>query len=146
MPQVTKLFEITFEEPEKDWLNDNNLEVILGAAFSDKEEEAHKFTIRDLTNRTSYEENFAKAVATVVPEEQYDESEINKTPTDIQKRNDLLRSKADGDKVSSPHSAPGTGKPCTDPKQFKEKLRTGGSISFCPTCGYQYLDTDLIKE
>ena len=167
MPQVTKLFELTFEEPEMDWINAGNIELVLGAAFSGNEEESYKFNVRDLTNREQYEEKFARATDhseeyAIVEEDEttediintlgIPEDQLNKNisieekilTSDIQKRNEELRAKVVEKKVGPPHAAPGTGKMCPAPEILKEKLRTGGAISFCPACGHQYSDTDLL--
>lgn len=173
--KVTKLFEITFDEPDPDWLCPPNLNIVLTAAL-----EPLTFEIRELTNREQYLEKFGiietvsdKEIEVIEPE-----SPPNSKPLiNVAERNAALRAaKGSEESISSKiksaisgttdvtdiqdlssgedikdttklvsHIAPGpAGKTCPKPKRHREKIPGGGTIEFCPTCGFQYLDTDLL--
>jgi len=157
--KTTKLFEITFNEPWQDWLSADNLKVILDAALTVVELPAEfadpfpfKIQVRDLTNREVYIEKFNLAVKVVTEEEEQQkkdiievDGELPKQDIDVQKRNDEIKARLEKS-PAPPHNAPGKGTPCKSPELLKEKLSTGGSISFCPSCGFQYSDTDLLDS
>ncbi len=161
--KVTKLFEITLDEPEQDYLSGAMIKMILATAmFEEGDKAAQQLRVRDLTNREQYEEIFAKAVVGDYEiledeEDKYIASPLNDVIEDsenhgphddleesVQERNERLRAQNEK-KVGPPHTTPGKGTPCGKPEIFKDKLRGGGAISFCPACGFQYSDSDLIQ-
>jgi hypothetical protein len=187
--KVTKLFEITFDEPDPDWLCADNLNIVLKDAL-----EPLTFEIRELTNREQYLEKFnigsvfdLRSEEITVEEIGLDtgieekEEKLTETPIihkpliNVAEKNAVLRAaKGSGESISSKiksvikgakdvqdlssgediidpkklvaHIAPGpSGKICEKPKRHKEKIPGGGAIEFCTTCGFQYVDTDLLE-
>lgn len=149
--KVTKLFEITFDEPGLDFLSSENLKFILETALVPEEEgvlnNSDNFQIRDLTNREQYEEKFNIITTVNIKEQSKFDIIANMDNMDVQKKNEEIKKRKEKEKPPAPsHNTPGKGTLCKSPELFKEKLNTGGSISFCPACGFQYADTDLLES
>ena len=154
--KVTKLFEITFDEPGLDFLSSENLKFILEAALVPEEEgvlnNSDNFQIRDLTNREQYLAKFVAATGTgeIQKDSTVDvvsESSITQSKIDVRKKNEEIKKRKEKKQPPAPpHNDPGKGILCKSPELIKEKLSTGGSISFCPACGFQYSDTDLLES
>lgn len=158
---VTKFFKIEIDEIGADYINAPSLKLILDAALIDeKAEDPYYIRVEDLTEGMynlhaninalhkgllflPFEEKHGPYEDAAVIEEKK-EQDHNDLGESVQERNEKLRLKNER-KTGPAHNTPGKGTPCAKPEIFKDKLREGGSISFCPACGHQYKDTDLIQ-
>jgi len=152
--RVVKFFKIEIDELGEEFLNAQGLKIILDATLMDETaEDPYHIQVEDITDKKisfhdmydiqpPLEEDHGPYEDNVVIEETIDKV----TPTlSVEERNEALRKKTE-QTVGPPHNTPGKGTPCTKPEIFKDKLREGGSISFCPACGHQYKDTDLTQD
>ena len=155
--RVTKFFKIDIDELGAEFLNAPGLKLLLDATLIDeKAEDSYlHIDVEDITDKKISFHDMYDIQPSLEEMEDYeileDKEEVieNHGPHDdsgesIQEKNERLRLKNEKE-VGPPHNAPGKGTPCVKPEIFKDTLREGGSISFCPACGHQYKDTDLTQ-
>jgi len=158
---VTKFFKIEIDELGAEFLNAPGLKLLLDATLTDeKAEDPFHIKVSDITYNIGQlhkdinalhrgllqlpleeEEHGPYEDAAVIEEKKEEENDVG---TSVQERNEKLRAQNEK-KAGPPHNTPGKGVPCKKPEMFKDKLRGGGAISFCPACGFQYSDSDLIQ-
>lgn len=155
---VIKFFKVEIDELGAEFLNAPGLKLLLDATLTDeKAEDPFHIKVTDLTDGIDAlykninalyrgllqlpleEEHEPYEDAAVIEEKK--EQDLGES---VQERNERLRAQSEK-KAGPPHNTPGKGILCTAPEMYKEKVGTGGTITFCPKCGHQYKDTDLIQ-